>query len=1051
MFNDLGEALYKFVKKSVTDYSTLETTYGNRTFVFTDGTMATVILYDGIKRVVGSREQRDISSIMASTLSPFFKKMAHEIQFVMTRDHLNVERMKDKMKAMYVSADNIGVGDFMKDIFDEQAETMASVCSEEVTLIVLYTFPNVMATDDYKQWVSGLQSKRKQGLIEVPPGTQDETYAIDPMLSLHDTYVDTVSSELARESTGALIEVLNCDRATTYLARALDPLGKSEKWQAWLLPDSPADVQQRFGVMSKNGKLMVDAPPSVRKRMPKTKHITNPALFYPPPLREQLITEEANYTPGNYLQYGGRLYATIVMIEPPYKNVTGLRLVNDLSDMLVRFNMGNRRVPHRLSVRIRAQGLTQGRMRSMFAPIMVGGSSKNSKFLRAYKALSNQAVREEEPLGTISMSLTTWVDASIPNAEELLKSQVVTLRAAVSQWGEITVAEASIDRVEAWMSACPGMNTEHCSPRVATGTLDELMPLLPWGRPASPLGFGGTEFFRSRDGKLLPLAAHSPEQYYWLETMTAPMGGGKSLQANRRHLEYIFAPGRKHMPYLHVLDIGQSVTGLVHLIRDALPEDRKNEVFVHSLRNTREDAVNMLDPKPGLREPLENDLQAIVEWLTALVTPPERDIPYENMSEFCRVVLKATYRHYDDRNERGQPKRFDASITDDPMATLVYEALEQCVDIEALPDKTSWYEVADILARHRKFQEATVAHLFAVPLLSDLARIANEPNVTAEFMDLMTDRGTPIPKAFSPQLSIAMGSYPIFNAKTVLDLRNKKVTAIDLQDVALKNSATARKQGALMYQVAYELFQRNIRLTDDDIRDIPEAWVPYYQERLEELKNTDKHITIDEYHRTMISRSATIEQHDQTGIRATLVREGGRESRKWNLSVTTISQVTTDHGKLFSLGSMNHIIRKGDEDDAKYQIEHMALSETDQDVLDRFVTGPKKGVGVSFLTRFNTVNGNYNQLLTSTVGPKTLWSLTTTFEDKVVRGIVYEHLGTTNGRNALATRFPGGSARDEVTRRKQHIRGDDDDNVTAGAARQVAEELIKSYRDNLLH
>lgn len=1035
LLDSLMESVYAMAKKSATDYCALETTLGPRTFVFRSGTLATVLRYHGISRIMGPDETAQIVQSLFQTLNPFFLRKAFELQMVFDRDVMPTSRMVKRMGPMYETAKRLQLDEVMHDIFNEQAETMASRTMEDTLTIVLYTHSAAIRKEDFKEWVKQLNEERLKGAVHVPPGTQDETYGIDPLLALHDAFVDQLSTTLSDSDIGGQVEVLNTGEATNVLAKSLDPLGTSDQWRAWMLPEADAHLARRL-----YGESLTRRPSdAVRKSNPKVQRVANTSVFFPPPLSEQLICHEARYPKTGYMEYAGRLYSTLGMVIPPRRTVQSSTLIHSLSGMQSRAAGGeSERVPYRLSIRLRGNGMRQGALRASIAPLVSVGSYNNVKLMRAYKALQKEA-NDDMAVVSMSLSLTTWVNASEHKATEKLKSRVVALRSAASQWGDMTVVEDTIDRVKAFLNSCPGITLEPAS-NEASGSLYELLPLLPWGRPASPLGNHGTELYRTLDGAVLPLASHSAEQDFWLETMTAPMGGGKSAQANRKHLDYIFAPGRTSLPFLHILDIGGSVSGMVEMIQDALPDDQKHLAYMHVLRNDRSNAVNMLDTKLGLRHPLEGDLQATVDWLTALVTPAERSKPYENMGEFCKAVLIALYKKFDDATDNGQPRFYKRGNK------VIDEALEQArVDVQ---NGTTWYGVADILGSKRNYNAALIAHRLAMPTLSDLAAVANDENVRGDYMAATNEMGTPIPVAFSVQLALARESYPIFTETTVLDLRGRRITAIDLQEAATKGNASARKQASLMYQVAYELFSRNIRITEDDLKYIPQVWKNYYADLVEELKNSDKHVTIDEYHRTQIQELSTKEaaDHDTQGIRQTLVREGGRESRKWGLSLLTISQLTPDHGQLFQLASGNHIIKRGSSEESKYQQEALRLSKTDVSAMQHYVNGPTKE-GVTFLTQWTTKKGKFNQLFTSTVGPKTLWSLSSTFEDKTIRKIVFDALGRNAGRSVLARSFPKGSAKEEVDRRKRTLQTDMDD-IIEGACREVANELIAQYRSN---
>ena len=150
------------------------------------------------------------------------------------------------------------------------------------------------------------------------------------------------------------------------------------------------------------------------------------------------------------------------------------------------------------------------------------------------------------------------------------------------------------------------------------------------------------------------------------------------------------------------------------------------------------------------------------------------------------------------------------------------------------------------------------------------------------------------------------------------------------------------------------------------------------------------------------------------------------------------------------MASANHILKQGSIDETEYQRQVLGMSNTDKFALQALVTGPKKGIGVTFLSQWTTKNGRFNQLFTSSVGPKLLWALSTTFEDKTIRKIVYDALGRPAGRAVLAKNYPGGTAKDEVERRKRTLKSSNlaDDAAMEGACMEIANELISRYRNN---
>lgn len=1060
VFKSILESVYAMSKKSPMDYSDLDTSSGSRTFVYASQAMATVIEYVGLRRVSGPTEVAILCERTAEMLTQYFSKEAHDFQFVLNRDEMTPEKIRQKLQPCYDSAAAMGMSEVIDDIFDEQCETMARCTMDDTIAIVLITRTAALRKEDYKEWARERIERRNAGDLFSPIGTQDESRAIDPMQAIHDAYVDAFRNTLADAQIGASCKVLNCDEASSLIANVIDPLGKGKNFKAWLLPETVEEAATRFMLRKNSEPVSLPAAASVQKAIderfkqrgtaaPKITKVGNASMFFPPPLKEQLITEEAFYPKTGYLQYGNRLYCTISATVPPRRtNVIGQELISHLSEVKSRHKGLERRVPFRLSMRVRSAGLKQGQFRSMVVPLVIAGAEKNRKFMHAYRALQSEK-NTDKAMASLSISLTTWVDLSEPDATGLLQTRVVALRASASQWGDMNVTEDSLDRVQAFLDSCPALTLGPCS-NEATGTLRDIMPLIPWSRPASPLSETGTELYRSLDGALLPLEQHSGKQDYWLGTFTAPMGGGKSAQANRKHFDYCFAPGRKKLPYLHVIDIGGSVSGMVHLIQDALPSSLKHMAYTLKLLNRAEHGVNMLDPKPGLRYPFEGDLQTTVEFLTALVTPAERLTPYDNMSEFCRALLMETYKYYDERNEQGNPHRYNPGMSDPESIEIDMALAERNIDISP---GTPYYAIADKLASAGNYRVAMIAHRRGTPTLGDVQKVAQMDNVRGVFMKALTDQQLPIPDAFNVQLGLALTSYPIFADRTKIDLRGRRVTAFDLNDVSNKSSAGARKQSCLMYMVAYELFSRNFRMTDEDFKpgmsNIPEEWRAFYRSEFDDVKNTPKHVTIDEYHRTDMFEGVEglmNADRDTMGIRATLVREGGRESRKWGLSLYTISQQAQDHGKLLSLASENHILSLGSSpDELSYMVEKMDLTPIVVTAMKYHCRGPKRGIGVSFMSQWSTKTGTYTQQLTSTVGPRMLWSLSSSFEDKHARSLVFDAVGRKAGRALLGQVYPDGTMKDEIERRMRDV-SSKDDNPTEGAIKIIANELIAQYR-----
>ncbi len=62
--------------------------------------------------------------------------------------------------------------------------------------------------------------------------------------------------------------------------------------------------------------------------------------------------------------------------------------------------------------------------------------------------------------------------------------------------------------------------------------------------------------------------------------------------------------GITRLPRIAIIDIGPSSSGLISLLKEALPHDRQHYVAYHRLRMTPDYSINPFDTQLGCRYPL---------------------------------------------------------------------------------------------------------------------------------------------------------------------------------------------------------------------------------------------------------------------------------------------------------------------------------------------------------------------------------------------------------------------------------------------------------------
>ena len=171
-----------------------------------------------------------------------------------------------------------------------------------------------------------------------------------------------------------------------------------------------------------------------------------------------------------------------------------------------------------------------------------------------------------------------------------------------------------------------------------------------------------------------------------------------------------------------------------------------------------------------------------------------------------------------------------------------------------------------------------------------------------------------------------------------------------------------------------------------------------------------------------------------------------RESRKWNLSIGLYTQSIDDIPKIITdeLATTVVILGSGTEKSIDNISERFGLNGACRHALSRL--GKPGKAGSNLIALFRTGSGMSQLVLSLTIGPQSLWAFSTTTEDVAIRNNLYQRLGPSETLRRLAARFPGGSAKAEVERRRRKVEDQSDAdgevvNVILEIANEIAREL----------
>ncbi|MBX3708599.1 MAG: type IV secretion protein IcmB [Gammaproteobacteria bacterium] len=976
------------LKQTAESYCDLETADSPHTLVARDGSLLSVVRVYGVTRLIGQEEFDMIHQGLTQSLQATLKRPGHVVQvyFSYDRDAVKPE-IEDILTPAKATAKRLNLD--LDDLFSERVNYISKYCAHEELYFVLWTRPYSLSAEQLKR-----STKEKLNFIrehKIPPfkNAQNLIAAIPDLREAHTSFVRSFVTDL--NALNVYCTLLEVHDAVYAMRSSCDPDFTAKDWK---------------------GVLPGDKVP-IRDMRPPQSEISG--LMYPP-LSRQLFPRDAYLVDLRTLRAGDRIYTPVFIDLFP----------QDLKSFIALFARTlPTRVPWRISFLIESGGLSTLSFKSAMAAILSFTSAQNGLVHDAVKLLRETDVNTDDAVVKLQVSLATWA----PEGNvRLLRTRAAELAKAVEGWGTCEVSEVSGDVFAGFASSLLGFTANSvATPSVAP--LSDVVYMLPFTRPASAWSYGAL-LLRSPDGKPWAYQPGSAQQTTWIDLMYARPGSGKSVLSNAINLALCLSGGITRLPRIAIIDIGPSSSGLISLLKEALPPDIRHYVAYHRLRMTPEYSINPFDTQLGCRYPSPQERGFLVNFVTLLATPLGAERPYDGVSDMAGLIVDEMFKYLSDEGKAHPYTHGIESIVDDILSEIGF----------VFDDRTTWWEVTDALFLAGFHHEALLSQRYAMPLLADAAAICRTQVIEDLYGQVRAPTGEPLIQAFSRMISSAVREYPILSNITKFDIGDARIVSLDLDEVAKSGGDAAERQTAVMYMLARYSLARHYYLTEDALTDSPDAYRDYHRQRISEIREDSKRIVYDEFHRTSKARAV----RDQVILDM-------REGRKWNVQIALISQSLDDFDSVMvEFGTSIFIMDAGPEQAIKRSTEIFGLSETARVALKTRVHGPREG-GATFLAQFATKQGMNTQLLTNTLGPIELWAFSTTAEDARLRNKLYTKLGPREARRVLANLFPSGSVKDLIESRLallKEAQGVIEEGSNLSIADQLLEEILEAYSKN---
>ena len=707
------------VKQTTEAYCELETADTENTFVTHDGSLISVIEIRGVRALLGTEEFNKLRSDLSRTLHPGMSQPGHALQVYFSYSQ---ERMEDLIRDTFGPARQTAseLGLELEDLFREREQLLSNYCAEEKVYFVLWTRPISLTKDQLKASKENQTEMIKEGKLTSLRGiSQNLLAAIPELRNSHGAFTRSIVQDLSTYNVDA--ELLEVHDAMHAIRMSCDLEFTDREWRASL----PGD---RLAV----------------KEINNFKGDISDLLW--PSIAKQILPRDAENLDLVTTKMGGKIYGSVFIELFP----------KDIKNFLMLFNRTlNSRIPWRISFFIESEGLSSLRFRKMLSSILSFSSSQNKLLNEATDLLSYINVNRDEALIRLRVAAATWA----PEGDmSLLKTRIAELAKAIQGWGTCEVSEVCGDPYAGIVSSMLGVTSDNVA-SAAVAPLSDVVYMLPITRPSSPWDKGAL-LFRSPDGKLWPFQPGSRLQTTWIDLVYARPGSGKSVLSNAMNLALCLSGGIQRLPRIAIIDIGPSSSGLISLLREALPPESKHLVAYHRLRMTPDYSINPFDTQLGNRFPTPQERAFLVNFLILLATPIGQPTPYDGIADLAGMVVDELYKAFADG---ASPSLYDEGMEEQVDAILNEIGF-------AKDAKTTWFEVTDALFAAGFQHEAMLAQRNAMPLLADAASICRVSAIEDLYGKITAPTGETLINAFSRMISSAVREYPILSRVTAFDI-----------------------------------------------------------------------------------------------------------------------------------------------------------------------------------------------------------------------------------------------------------------------------------------
>lgn len=965
MFDNLTRIVNDLLDTTIHNYTDIEAPFydakgENTSFITKDGGFRTMLSLKGSTLFIGSSRFEELLTTLNDALEKSLQVCGHKIEFVYIRNKSrNKAFLDDNMKPIFETMNRFKLD--LGFLLNERVKVGTNHFTTENVYLAITTKPVRLRGLRAKQ--ANLNRAKLAKATGLKPGlfAQSQLVAFSDLYGIHKSFTDGLISTLEKR---LLVAPLQHVPALRLLRKEIQMHSTSSEWT----PILPGDRYR----------------PKLVQETPYEGDISH---LLTPDLCSQLFSSvpEIYDQDRSVVHHDGR-YIAPLLIESAQKKPNGLNELLEIvpEDIPIRINFtldtGHTEIVGRLARRKTA------------ASFLAWSNSANTLIRDACVELLDAS--KSETIVTCRTTVVTWHDDYAQlrlNKDHLIQ--------CLQNWSSLDVVEEDGDPIRPWLDSLPGLTGDKLAVPIAM-TLSEFLTMQPIGRIASPHQWG-TLMMNTPDHVPYKMDFVTDQQPFTAQISFAGPGSGKSLKLLAENLALLIKPGNINIPKIKMIDIGFTAPCFVDLVQQAWPQSMRYMAQSITLENDDRHAINFLYTPLGCRFPMAVQRTDQASMLEQILTPANSQGGIPRLSELCSSLIDELYKQYSDTV--GDPKVYVQG-----RLAEIDNAL-QANDF-VCDEGMSWWEIVDYFALELKDTNlAAKAQRYAMPLLSNIAKVLNSYAITSVYKDALLPGGENLLTFASQMVISALSEYPLLTQPTQIDTSTARILAIDLQNVAPKGEGKNAKQTNIMYLLARALCMTDFYYRDttlEELANLNPAYADYYEELIRREASTIKKISYDEFHRTnghLIPRA--------------LIEGDIREGRKYGISVSLISQAAEDFSE--------NMIRFATD----IYIQSIPLAaKAKQDIIQQFnpsrdvwkhamhyVRSPnKEGSSMIYIGKPKGAPRGIELVLMLKLGASEIWAYSTTPKDTAVRRAIVKRTSLSTALQMLSERFPNGSSVGEL-------------------------------------